>query len=234
MPTLRRAFLLAALPLLAAALWPLADARGEVYLLGPLLGGGSPAAGADAETLYSGEVEVNGVAGTLSVRRSEDDYEALLAKFRAAKGRLAEGRGMFRFTADDKGILKRLLVLRGAARAKTVIFELTLPCTPPANPAWPRELPEPPPGAKNFEVIRFPSGGVFGCCAVNGTSPEARLRTYSARARADGWSAVGAESASSIGGHADLFVRSSPRSILWMSFSDSTAMFFRRDGVSDR
>lgn len=212
------------------------EAVGEVYLFGPRSGRGDELPGGEAEVLYSGAVEVNGVDGTLEVRRSDENYDRLAARFRAlaAPGELSESNGMLRFIRRTADGVKRLLVVRGAARAPAVIFELSLPEPLPEKPSWPHELPPLPPDGIPEEVIRFEDGGVYGSYSGAAGSPGELLRRYSAWARSEGWSSVGNEAAPSIGGSGDLFVRFSPRAVMWMNFSESSGIFFRRDSDIDR
>ncbi len=230
--------LLAILLLLSAAGW---RAHSEVFLLAPWQNRGQKAGDGLFETLpgigerplYREAVTVNGVSLDLTVYRCDAAREELLrylALHFPKENLLISGETIRAVAKLANGQIERWLLIGAGLGKPVTVFRMTTPEKLPLNPAWPRELPALPPGAKPLQVIRLSrSGGVYGFFSRAGANPEELLRQTSHQLETAGWIPIGRESSPSINGRGDLFVSTARRRIAWATYGpEGSGSFFSK------
>lgn len=225
----RRALLLCAalfLPVLLPAdvFWSIGGRRGDAGI--------SPSAeawpGVDsaAAPFYRTEVLINGRPGELAAWASRAPFEELAAYLgRRFPGAAIQRVGRtLRFRESSSGADgRRWLIVNGGGGSST-IFRLTASERAAERPEWPSELEGTlPPGAVPVMVVAVPGLRTVYASFRGGEPGNARavLRRIGDGLRARGWNAAGAEASSAVGGRGDIFIRSSPRQILWFGVDDS-------------
>lgn len=219
----------------AGAVFPL---RGEVFLLRPLGKNGGSVSDIplckvlpgleNASSLLAEPMKINGRDFTLEVFASSARFEDIL-RFLNAKGiRFAQSNDSLRCSsllAD--GTVERIMVVKSPGRGAVTVFRIAGRGGLPPVQAWPRELPELPPGARALQVIELPKRNcVYGAFDCTGSDPAGNLRTLDAVLRNQGWQAAGKEASPLIGGTGDIYYHKLDRRVIWVTFDNSGAGAF--------
>lgn len=202
--------------------------RGEVFLLRPLAGNGNAAAVPlcrilpgleNASPLLSEPVAVNGKRFTLEIYRSSARYEDM-RQFLAARGfHFAESNDTLRCTARLSGnSLERLLIVKSPGHGPVTVFRIAGSAGLPPVSAWPRELPELPPGTRALQVIELPRRrSVYGAFEQGSTDAPGAFRQLDARLFNAGWRPAGREASPLTGGTGDIYIHNRKKNVLWVT-----------------
>ena len=176
---------------------------------------------------YREEVRVNGHPGVLAAWSSSAPFGELAAYLgRRFPGAAIQRVGRtLRLRERSSGATGTRWLIVDGGRGMSTIFRLTAPeNAAELRPEWPPELAGTlPAGAVPVMVVAVPGSKTTYASFRGGDPGDARgeLRRLSDALRARGWSAAGAEASSTIGGRGEIFIRSSPRQILWVGLDDS-------------
>jgi len=210
-------------PVHAEVFWsfPLSSGRGENIVAGmPGVSSSQP--------LFRERAVYNGVGAELFVWTSVASLPEVTDFFRRMfPDALISGSGkLITIKAGKKGQFPLTRVLcSGGAFGGVTVFVLQLSGKPAAGQVkWPGELPPLAVGEKAGSVIEFPGRrAVFASVSSAGgaAEPELRLRQTAAYLRGRGWMPAGHEDSVSIGGSGDIYVSSSPRRIMLVSYDQA-------------
>ncbi len=213
--------------LLSMALTPL---QAEVFTLWPWSGKGEAQArvetipGFSEQDALTEPIEINGVPLELRISRVNGSFSevltALLLRFKPENLQVFSDTVRVTYPLPG-GELDRWLLVDSGPGSPVTVFRLTTPATMPGDVPWPHELPAPPAGTRVDQVIRFAKrGSCYVSFHYEDQSPEYLLGQYTATLAAAGWQPVGHEAAPGQNGTGDLFLRTDPRALLWLSFHE--------------
>ena len=204
--------------------------HGEVFLLGPATrsAGYIPLAETlpgleGASALFREKIRVNGKVFVFEIFRSGALFEDMVRYLQGKAPGFAVSRDNLRCTVKlPDGSLERLLIIPSPGRGPATVLRIAGPPGVPPVSAWPRELPELPPGARALQVIEIPGKkSVYGAFDLAGIDPVNRFRDVDSSLRANGFHPAANESSPLIGGRGDIYWNPQKKQLIWVTFDRS-------------
>ena len=214
--------------------------RGEVFLLRPLSRSSNTAAFPLSKTLPGLEnssplltepVLINGKRFSLEIYRSSARYEDMRQYLVSRGFHFAESGDTLRCTAQlSADTLERLLIVKSPGRGPATIFRISGSAGLPPVSAWPKDLPDLPPGSRPLQVIELPRRkSVYGAFDRTGSDAAGSFRQIDALLSGSGWRSAGKEASPLTGGNGDIYLHSRHKNILWVTLdNDGRGAFYCR------